>query len=48
MHTTDARNHWLDTYSLDHNHKVNLAVYFADFNVFITWLKHSPCVAQFL
>ena len=24
------------------------AVYFADFNVFITWPKHFPCVAQFL
>ena len=23
------------------------AVYFADFNLFITWPKHSPCVAQF-
>ena len=28
--------------------KVSLAVYFADFNVFINWPKHSPCVAQFL
>ena len=28
--------------------KASLAVYFADFNVFITWPKHSPCVAQFL
>ena len=34
---------------LDHkNLNVSLAVYFADFNVFITWPKHSPCVAQFL
>ena len=33
------------------NHKnlnVSLAVYFADFNGFIIWPKHSPCVAQFL
>ena len=28
--------------------KVSLAVYFADFNVFISWPKHSPYVAQFL
>ena len=28
--------------------KVSLAVYFADFNVFSTWPKPSPCVAQFL
>ena len=26
--------------------KVSLAVYFADFNVFIIWPKNSPCVAQ--
>ena len=44
---TDDRNHF--SVSGDHkNLNVSLAVYFAGFNLFITWPKHSPCVAQFL